>query len=205
MSLQQARKTVKDRQLRGCKVFTSAYVIPAASTAGVSKIDYVFDIVTAVANSAEPPNNSLADCASVLQQHRGLGSFMVGQIVADMKNTPSHPLAAAHDWLHWSSPGPGSCRGLSWYFTCSPASAASMRTRFHSLAQLAQCEVQGMLLPSIPKICAQDFQNCLCEFSKWCNMTFLGARARNSFFAMTDCKSRAECSSSIGSKRAFEV
>ena len=197
MSMQQARQALKDRQLRGCKVFTSAYVIPAGSVAGVCKIDHIFDVVTAVANGREPPLSSLADCASSLQQQRGIGLFLSGQVVADMKNTASHPLANAHDWFSWSSPGPGSCRGLSWYFTCSPDSASSMRSSFHSMAAIARSEVQPLLHPSVSDMCAQDFQNCLCEFSKWCKATFLGGRARNSFNANG-------ARSGLGTKRALE-
>jgi hypothetical protein len=205
MSLQQARQALKERQLRGCKVFTSAYVIPAGSVAGVCKIDFVFDVVSAVANGCEPPLSSLADCASSLQHYRGMGLFLCGQVVADMKNTPSHPLADAPDWFSWSSPGPGSCRGLSWYFTCSPASASSMRSSFQSMAAVARSEVQPLLHPSVPNICAQDFQNCLCEFSKWCNVTFLGGRARNSFSAITcDSNSGTNAKFSVGTKRALE-
>jgi hypothetical protein len=201
MSLLHARQTLKQRQLRGCKVFTSAYVIPAGHVPGISKIDHIFDIVCALVDHCEPPYCSMADCALSLLQHRGLGLFMVGQILADMKNTRSHPLASAHDWFSWSSPGPGSCRGLSWYFKCNPESAAAMRNDFQSLANIARLEIQDMIQSTLPRICAQDFQNCLCEFSKWCKLTFLGGRARNLFHSSESSHVRMDAITSRRPKR----
>jgi len=35
--------------------------------------------------------------------------------------------------------------------------------------------------PSVPRISNQDFQNCLCEFSKWCKVKYLGGHVRNTY------------------------
>jgi hypothetical protein len=40
----------------------------------------------------------------------GLGSFMKGQIIADLKYVPF--MQNAKDWWNWATPGPGSLRGL---------------------------------------------------------------------------------------------
>jgi hypothetical protein len=180
----QMKDALKKYRATGAKVFTGAYTI---STCGrkMDKLDYVFDhVVERVAQAGAPDYATLADTARCLQAVDGVGSFLAAQVVADMKNTPAHPLAAAPDWWTWSAPGPGSLRGLSWYFNkelmlegvqcIGPASyAAALRN--------CRAEVDPLVLSSVPRIGDQDFQNCLCEFSKWCRVKYLNGHVRNRY------------------------
>lgn len=160
-------------QLRklGRKIFTSAYTI---STCGqkLDKLDYVFNVVRAVKRYEDTFGvryTSLAECANDLQNVAGLGSFLAGQVVADMKNTVDHPLRHVPDWWSWSAPGPGSLRGLNWYFYGGPTGKCTPATYQEHIAVL-QKEMYPLVYQSIGMTNAQDWQNICCEFSKFCKV-----------------------------------
>ena len=152
----------------GTKIFTSVYTI---STCGEStdKIDYVMRVVQSVAeweakSMQADKFESLEKCHRWLMRVKGLGSFLSAQVIADLKNTKGHPLAQAPDFWTWCAPGPGSIKGLQEYFD------NTVRiTPGNFKAHIQQCweEVMLLITPSIPPIHMQDFQNCLCEFSKY--------------------------------------
>ena len=168
----------------GEKVWTAAYTI---STCGrqMDKIDYVFDHVIAKVAYEEdsywPVYTSCHDTWKDLQAIDGLGSFLAAQVVADMKNTPGHPLAAASDFWTFSAPGPGSLRGLSWFFYDGP-DGVTAATYAHHLKRCRE-EVDPLVLSYVPRTSDQDFQNCLCEFSKYMKVKTLNGRIRNRYIA----------------------
>lgn len=168
-SLSLAKQNLIERRRDGNKIFTSAYTI---STCGkkMDKLDYVFGVVQEVKEMEEfqkdlPSIKSLEKMARWLEQFDGLGSFLAGQVIADMKNTLHHPLQGAPDWWTWSAPGPGSLRGLSWYFYGQPTGATA--AHYQKLVQLCYDEVMPHVNPEVGLIHMQDFQNDLCEFSKY--------------------------------------
>lgn len=163
-----AKEVLKQCRTLGRKIFTSAYTI---STCGqkMDKLDYVFGVVAAVKkmedDGSTPSYDSLKDCAEDLACVKGLGTFLAGQVIADMKNTIGHPLNRAPDWATWSVPGPGSLRGLSWYFYGQPSGVTPVGYDRHIRA----CHEETMPLvdKQVAAIGMQDFQNSLCEFSKY--------------------------------------
>lgn len=169
---------LKMRRQRGDKVFTSAYTI---STCGQSmdKIDYVMGVVEQVkvyeAYPGVPPTNTLQAWWKWLTCIDGLGSFLAGQVIADLKNTTGHPLNLAPDWWTWSAPGPGSLKGLEEYFRRRVTQAV-----YHPLIEQCWAEVKPLINPDVPPIHMQDFQNCLCEFSKY-ERVKKGGHVRNKY------------------------
>jgi hypothetical protein len=165
--------TMKSIRAKGHKIWTSAYTI---STCGqrVDKVDYVLGVVQASA-AIRGQHRTLQDAWKALCGTMGLGSFLAAQVVADCKNTPGHPLASAPDWGSWSAPGPGSLKGLSEFFE-RPVTPGT----YH--AALDQCWLlTKSLLPSdLRDLHMQDFQNCLCEFSKYMRVK-RGGHARNKY------------------------
>lgn len=165
------RDGLKALRATGQKIFTSAYTI---STCGKSmdKIDYVCDWVCQTVRVKEesprlwPVDLGLAEMWASLGMIDGLGSFLAAQVVADMKNTKGHPLESAPDWWTWSAPGPGSLRGLNWYFHGKPEGEVRASTYQYHL-DICRAEVDPFVDASVPRLCAQNFQNSLCEFSKW--------------------------------------
>lgn len=155
-------------------IWGNAYTI---STCGKSmdKVDYVIDHVVRAVKQPLFVWDSLASAHAQLMQVDGLGSFLAAQVVADLKNTPQHGLKTASDWATWCAQGPGSLKGLTAYFGRSITPA-----NFN--AAIARCYQQTLPLvaPYVGELHMQDFQNCLCEFSKYCRVSE-GGKARNNY------------------------
>jgi hypothetical protein len=175
MDIPNIRGILKARRERGEKVFTSAYTI---STCGkkMDKIDYVMEVVQAFMEAGEPEYDNLAETYKQITCVDGFGSFLAGQVLADCKNTPGHPLTNAPDWHTWCSPGPGSLRGLSALYG-SPVTPSG----FQRAIAAAWAETAPLINPEIPPIHMQDFQNCLCEFSKMMRIKYGDKRVRNRY------------------------
>lgn len=173
---------MKRLRSQGKKVWTNVYTI---STCGqrIDKIDYVFDqVIIPAAHIDAWDFRSLEAAYNDLRKVPGLGSFLSGQVIADMKNTPGHILRDALDWWVWSTPGPGSLRGLNWFFfkdSEGPITASTYRRTVKECYDLVIPHVAD----TVPPISMQDFQNCLCEFSKYCKVKFDNGHVRNKYVA----------------------
>ena len=157
-------------------IWGNAYTI---STCGKSmdKVDYVVDHVVQAFMEVHG-NEDFSSCQSFFDQATcidGFGSFLAGQIVADLKNTPDHQLAYAPDWESFVVPGPGSLRGVAAYFgtPCTPS-------QFKRLLGLIRQQVTPLLCNYVGPLHMQDLQNCMCEFSKYIRVRE-GGRARNNY------------------------
>lgn len=150
----------------GNKVFTSAYIV---STNGI-KIDKIQYVVAVWDNCYEiAQNEQIVVPDSLAQTHKNLmtlpsvGSFMAAQVVADLKHTSA--LAGAADWWEWAAPGPGSMRGLN------RLKGYDLKRKWNQDDFVAEMENLLMELEPriewVPDICAQNLQNCLCEFDKY--------------------------------------
>jgi hypothetical protein len=153
------------------KVFGDAYIV---STNGrtMPKAAYIADVLLpalmgAVGPQGSNPRATLAPrCSAWYDRYMrifGISSFMAGQNIADLKNTPGHPLYTASDRSQFSCPGPGSLRGLSWIFHGDDTLPVA-KTYQSDIAF-----VWGALSQSTPfiEVDFQDLQNCLCEFDKY--------------------------------------
>lgn len=159
-------KDTLNLQKRIGKVWGNAYVV---TTHGIpmDKIEYLVDnVLYGIDVSRESIRNncsfSLRQAWNYLQRFEGLGSFMAGQIIADLKNTAGHPLEKASDWWDFVAPGPGSRRGVNWFFRGAPEIyGGDFFDNFQTIREFVDKE-----LPDLG-ICNQDLQNCLCEFDKY--------------------------------------
>lgn len=180
--LEQMRTLLRHLRRDG-PIFGSAYTV---STNGHSmdKVDYIIDHVLEPAQRAfhrdwnksiHCATGGLAGACLDLCQLNGVSTFMAGQIIADLKNTSGHPLQTAPDWADWAAPGPGSLRGLAAYFghTVTPR-------MFDMHLRTCYDEVRPLLGEHVPFLHMQDFQNCLCEFSKFMRIKENG-HARNRY------------------------
>jgi hypothetical protein len=150
-------------QAENGKFWGGAYLV-STNGATMPKITYIVEnVLGPFMNTREPlcrgyPTPSLASAYTALRGCNGLGSFMSAQILADLKNTLGHPLSHASDFQTWAAPGPGSIRGLAWAL-----GYQTPQSRF--LEHLGN--LKAIVEARIPKMDAQDFQNCLCEFDKY--------------------------------------
>jgi hypothetical protein len=107
--LPQVRERLHDRAERGEKVFTGAYIVPGQ--AGRSKVDTICDLTEKVAARAGSLcAHTLRETWANLLELDGLGSFLAGQVVADLAHLPLGK--AWPDRFTWAPVGPGSARGL---------------------------------------------------------------------------------------------
>ncbi len=157
------------RQDQGHKVWSGAYVITTHGRK-MSKLDYCIEILQAAERVLPLP--FLRTCDNYhrkLMQLEGFGSFLAAQVVADLKNTTGHWLASASDWMTFSAPGPGSIRGLSWYFD-KKVTYATYQEHIAEVARDLHWR-DGM----------QDLQNCLCEFDKYCRVLSGTGRSKRKY------------------------
>ena len=153
------RGKLKFMEAMRVKVWGNAYVVTTHGIPG-NKIDYAIRILSDAYEKAPIFNFSTLDhYHRCLMTMEGFGSFMAAQVVADLKNTPNHPLQKAEDWWTFCAPGPGSLRGIEWALG-RKVSPAKFPDEMRALKD--ELEPQYEL-----KLCAQDFQNCLCEFDKY--------------------------------------
>jgi hypothetical protein len=164
------------RKWDGKKVWGNAYVV---TTHGIKmdKIDYLCDRVMPSIQSGLHCGLDTTSCsvaAKDLMEIEGISTFMAGQVVADLKNTPEHPLREAHDWWDFALPGPGSIRGMDWLM-----GATVPRSEWHSLLLTARDEIEEKA--GVGDLCAQDVQNCLCEFDKYMRVKHGTGRSKRSY------------------------
>jgi hypothetical protein len=161
--LDRIRANVKERRANGDKIWTGAYLV---STNGHSmdKIDYVLDrVLTPIFYNLRPvaTNDTLQTYHHALTQYDGMGSFMAGQVIADLKYTSC--LKNATDWWSWAPIGPGSKRGLNRYFGRNLETSIRPGLVLEELRRIQDDVVRivGITLP------VHDVQNCCCEFDKY--------------------------------------
>ena len=165
---EQWRSVLKRRRdEQGLKIFTGAYLV---STNGVSmdKIDYILDrVLTPIWERGAAPNkyltlnNTLEDYWRFLTQFDGLGSFMAGQGVADLKYVDP-VLEKASDWWSWAPLGPGSIRGLNRFAGRDYRKSLKQEKGLQELLQLQQ-QIEERLGIKLP---VHDVQNVCCEYDK---------------------------------------
>lgn len=177
--LDMAEDTLSDMQLDGDTIWNGAYIV---STNGqkIDKTTYCLNLFKEVAEwHLDVVDNckTLAEAHAALMGVRGLASFMAGQVVADLKCNEGHPLQDAPDWNSFSAPGPGSLRGLTWFFEESVTAK-----NYHCKMQEAY-DILDMELPEdiIDILSMQNLQNCFCEYDKFMRVTEGTGRSKRKY------------------------
>lgn len=173
-----ATETLNDMRDRSEKIWNGAYII---STNGkkMPKVDYCLDILKNIAKHKNLIDNckTLSEAHNVLMGLEGLGSFLAGQIICDLKNTHGHPLSHAPDWFTFSSHGPGSLRGLSWFWE-EKINPAAYSKAIHDAHEMVQWELPEEILEIL---CYQNLQNCFCEYDKYMRVTSGTGKAKQKY------------------------
>lgn len=110
-------------------------------------------------------NKSLNELRTCLVAVDGVGKFMAGQIIADIKYSTS--LKDATDWWTFAASGPGSRRGLNRVFGFPVDQILREPIWCSHLRELQEAINPLLEKKGMPKLHAQDLQNCLCEFDKY--------------------------------------
>jgi 5-hmdU DNA kinase-like protein len=159
--------TIEDRLGRGETTFGPAYKImpPGQRGSKAKSVGNLLDHLWAGRLVLRPrPGEKLAAFHGRLTGRPGLGSFMPAQIVADVKQVQ---MKEAEDWWTFAASGPGSQRGLN-RLLGGPVDKKWDECAWRAaLRQLHEAIAPDLERIGIGRLCAQDLQNCLCEFDKY--------------------------------------
>ena len=146
-------------------VFNAAYIIRAENHEDkVTSVLFKY-VKPLIDNPPDLDRSSMEACHAEIMGYHGFGSFMAGQIVADMR------WAIGGTWLDrndWAPMGPGSQRGMNRLV------GNDVDDKWHQEDWLEQLhETRYEAEKSIPRRLARrmemhDWQNCLCEYDKFC-------------------------------------
>ena len=109
----------------------------------------------------------------------GLGSFMKGQIIADLKYVKF--MKDAPDWWVWATPGPGSMRGLNIVYERDMDTPWKKGEWLPALQALNENVTPLLKGYGMDRLHNQDLQNCLCEWSKYTKVATGQGRPRQTF------------------------
>lgn len=171
-------------------VFTNAYIINGAS--GGPKIEQVLNAIR-VCYHTKPFTYldvmSMRETALALHRLPGVGSFIAGQVVADLRWVLDEPLYWG-DKMTWAPPGPGSSRGMKYLLGYASADEMAGRgkdlTEKQFLANLPTLIDIAKKHPKVGKVFrerrleAHDIQNTLCELGKYIRVKN-GGHAKNGY------------------------
>lgn len=170
------------REDHGKVVYNNAYMI---STHGVAKKKcyYLADSLSKIWEQRDTlryrKDEFLYEFFERLHDQFDIGSFMAGQVIADCKY--AQPWGKAPDWWSFAVAGPGSKRGMSRMFNL-PLNYGWSAIEWKIHLENIHYELDKLLEENtMPKIHAQDVQNCLCEFDKYERVRLGQGRLRGKF------------------------
>ena len=152
-------------------LFGSAYVITGCLGGG----DKIYQVCNITLKNLldEPPRidtDSIENTVAELERYLGIGSFMAGQIVADLRWALT---GTWKDKMTWAAIGPGSRRGMNRLLGKHPDDGMSQSKFLPELRKLMTLLRSELPRDLLGKMEAIDYQNCLCEFDKY-SRTLLG-------------------------------
>lgn len=172
---------LQERQSKGLKVYTGAYMV---STHGVrqDKATYLASSLTNIWNERETlrprKGEDLYDFYVRLKECFDIGSFLAAQVVADIKFVGN--MRTAPDWWTFVADGPGSRRGLNRVMGREVRAPWKGQTWYEEFFEVYNA-VQKRIGKELPRISAQDLQNCLCEFDKYERVRLGEGRPRSTY------------------------
>jgi len=149
---------------QGVTIFNGAYMVRGND--GQDKIASVFDYYLEHLLS-DPPvidGSTMQAAHEALVCRYGFGSFMAGQVVADLRWAKDGYWS---DYNRWAPVGPGSARGMNRVLGLPVKSGFHQDYFVERLRELIE-QLRSVLPESISsRLEAHDYQNCLCEFDKY--------------------------------------
>ena len=147
-------------------IFNAAYMVRGND--GRDKVSCVIDysITPLFKNPIAINTQSMEKTWEQLVEQPGFGSFMAGQVVADLRWGLS---GSWRDKKRWAPVGPGSARGMNRLLGLDPDTLMQQSKFMLLLRNLVQRDLRPSLPRSITRrLEMQDWQNCLCEYDKYC-------------------------------------
>lgn len=148
----------------GATIFNAAYMVRGNNA--LDKVEAVIDLVSHPLYKKPPvlDPSSMRKCVEALIPCYGLGSFMAGQIVADLRWAVDGTWA---DRKWWAPIGPGSRRGMN-RLLGRPIDTPIPQTQFvDGLGDMIALCKKSLPRGLTRRLEAIDYQNCMCEYSKY--------------------------------------
>ena len=186
--------TLKRVHSESGQVFNSAYVI-AAGGKGSDKIDTVVDeyLAPLVKNPPRIDTSSMERTWEALREYRGYGSFMAGQVVADLRwATPG----AWQDKDSWAPVGPGSARGMNRLHGRDVGARLSQERFLEELRGLMDLCRKELPSEITGRLEAADYQSVCCEWDKHERALWGGGRPKARYTPFVAASPAAEASPS---------
>jgi hypothetical protein len=159
-------KVLTQRENRGQKVFTGAYIINGA-LGGPKVLQVTQKILQPLwdnRTTAPKEPKTMEDVWRWLNGQPGIGSFMAGQAVADLRHI--HPELPWGDRYTWAPQGPGSKRGIN-RLLGRPVKNSTPAVEWLDTLRHAMVAVQARLPAIAERMELMDMQNCMCEYDKY--------------------------------------
>lgn len=155
-------KTLRDYRDKGNTVFNGAYMVRGND--GIDKIDCVLNHYINHLWEVRLDTTSMDLSHQTINACYGFGSFMAGQIVADLRWAID---GTWRDKRSWAPQGPGSTRGICRLYGEKPTPTGVSTEEFKGRMAYV-IELVASTLPRIyKKLEGIDVQNCLCEYDKY--------------------------------------
>lgn len=155
-------RLLRNRKNEGNVIFNGAYMVRGND--GIDKIECVVKYYVEPLSKIEVDTSNMENTHKAIFSSYGLGSFMAGQIVADLR------WAVAGTWLDkdkWAPLGPGSQRGKN-RLEGKILSIKCKQKEFEKfLATLIGICKKELPVKITERLEAHDYQNTLCEFDKY--------------------------------------
>ena len=168
---EKARQAMLSRSARGEKTYTGAYMLRGDIQRDDGPNDKplytCFKVLDPLwqAKLKTAKGETLDSYHGRLAAMPGWGSFLAAQVVCDLKYTKW--LAGAEDWWTFAASGPGSQRGMNRMLK-RPLNASWREVDWRDKLAELQAVVDPLIKKAkLPRLHAQDLQNCLCEFDKY--------------------------------------
>lgn len=158
------------RKARREKVFTGAYIINGA-LGGDKILQVTQKILVPLWNARRtiaPRPQTMQEVWKWFNGKPGIGSFMAGQAVADLRYI--HPELEWADRLTWAPQGPGSKRGVN-RLVGQPLEASMPYNEWLDVVRAAYARCAARLPQIYSRLELMDQQNILCETDKYMRLT----------------------------------
>ena len=156
------KSVLRKKKAVGDKIFNGAYMVRGND--GQDKVESVVEYYCNPLAKIKPYTDSMEETWNRVQQSYGMGSFMAGQVVSDLRWAMG---GAWYDCTEWAPMGPGSKRGINRLYDRPKNDPLNQNEFLHRLTQVkTKCclKIPTEITTRLEMI---DWQNCLCEFDKY--------------------------------------
>lgn len=174
-------QAIDERVASGQKTWTGAYIITARHVPkDMGKGLWVAQAMlqNALQANKRMVHDTVEETIGAFQGLYGFGTFMAGQVVADLTYSPQ--LSSAPDLYTYAPIGPGSTRGLNRLYERGldkPIRQAQFNDELRYIAD----ELESKIDLGMPRLTLHDWQNCMCEFDKYMRVYNGSGRPRSTY------------------------